>query len=255
VIIIEEGKGGEIGIGRQNMSSKVSLTANEICDYYKLRNPKKPIGSDSLRKTYLNELVSADYIEALDVKEGNTKKAYYPIVSPLTEDITELSQEIEEFNTHPEFTIRFKINVPTEYVPLANDWLNFEVLRLWKCRIEVGDQHMCSCSNASYDSNSGLKPAIQFLDQIRRDGKDIDSSDSYYSYNNRKKITMTDFVQSYNRLTDILSRHFSRPIFDNYCNKIFGEIQTLGPTVNKDIINSGIDPNSSVSSVRARRLL
>ena len=209
-----------------------------------------------MRKTYLYELVSAGWIEALDVNDGNTKKVYYPIIAlPEEQRAESVTKESEEFIGYPEFPVHYKINVPMNYIPLPLDWLNFDVLRLWKCRIDMGDQHMCSCSNSSNDSNSGSKPAIQFLDQIRKDGKDIDSSDYYYSYNNRKKITMTEFVQSYNRSTDILSRHFSRPIFDNYSNKIFGRIHSLAPTVNDDIINSGIDPNSSVSSVRARHLL
>jgi hypothetical protein len=53
--------------------NSVRLTANEICDYYNLHHPKSPINSDNLRKTYLNELTYAGYIEALDVREGNTK--------------------------------------------------------------------------------------------------------------------------------------------------------------------------------------
>jgi hypothetical protein len=44
--------------GSQNnlVSSDAALTVNEICDYYNLKNPQKPINSDNLRKTYLNEL-------------------------------------------------------------------------------------------------------------------------------------------------------------------------------------------------------
>ena len=52
-----------------------TLTANEICDYYNLYNPKSPINSDNLRKTYLNELVSVGWIESIDVRNGNTKKS------------------------------------------------------------------------------------------------------------------------------------------------------------------------------------
>jgi hypothetical protein len=64
------------------VASSVRLTANEICDFYNRLNPRSPINSDNLRKTYLNELTFAGFIEALDVREGNTKKVYYPIVSP-----------------------------------------------------------------------------------------------------------------------------------------------------------------------------
>jgi hypothetical protein len=160
--IIEE-SGGEHKLVRQShhsvSSSNVTLTANEICDYYNPKNPRKPINSDNLRKTYLNELVSAGYIEALDVKEGNTKKVYYPIVFPLEEEPKAINErttteETREFRTHPEFSIHYKINIPTNYIPLPKDWLNFEVLRLWKCRIDIGNGHSYSSSLISYNNTN-----------------------------------------------------------------------------------------------------
>jgi hypothetical protein len=57
------------------------------------------------------------------------------------------------------------------------------------------------------------------------------NNNDYYSRkrsSNRKKITMTQFVQRYNSPIDTLSRHFPRPIFANFYNKIFGEIQYVG---------------------------
>jgi hypothetical protein len=234
----------------------LTLTTNEICDYHNIKNPQKPINSDNLRKTYLNELVSAGYIEALDVKEGNTKKVYYPIIFPLEGERKAINEhtteETNEFETHPEFFIHYKINVPTYSVPLHKDWLNFEVLRLWKCRIDISNGHPYSNSLTSYDSNLANKEAeksvisaIQFLDKERKEEGNVNSSDTYY--NNRKMITMTDFVQKYNRLTDRLSRHFSRPIFEDYCDKIFGKIQYLNAIINTNTIKTGTSSNSSVS--------
>jgi hypothetical protein len=147
----------ELGINDHHVvQSYVTLTTNQICDYYNLRNPRRKINSDNLRKTYLNELVSAGWIEALDVKEGNTKKVYYPIIAlPEDQRAESETKESEEFIGYPEFPVHYKINIPMHYIPLPLDWLNFEVLRLWKCRIDMGDQHMCFCSNSSNDSNSG----------------------------------------------------------------------------------------------------
>jgi hypothetical protein len=50
---------------------------------------------------------------------------------------------------------------------------------------------------------------------------------------------MTQFVQKYNSPSDSLSRHFSRPIFSDSCNKIFGEIQYIEILPANCITNSG----------------
>jgi hypothetical protein len=50
---------------------------------------------------------------------------------------------------------------------------------------------------------------------------------------------MTQFVQKYNSPSDSLSRHFSRPIFSDSCNKISGEIQYIGILPANCITNSG----------------
>jgi Bifunctional DNA primase/polymerase, N-terminal len=257
-------------------SSSVTLTANEICQYYNLKNPQTPINSDNLRKTYLNELVSAGWIEALDVRDGNTKKAYYPIVAPLgqEEEIKnrDITQETTESKIDPEFFIHHKINVPIDYIPLTENWLNIEVLRLWKCGIDISNGPYYSTSltyaNNSNHNNNGdpiqekgqevspsIAAAIQFLDIEREEGEEKEGvedennnndkngsstiSNSNLSNNKRKKITMTQFVQRYNSPTDSLSRHFSRPIFSDSYNKIFGKIQYIGILPNNTITNSG----------------
>jgi hypothetical protein len=44
----------------------------------------------------------------------------------------------------------------------------------------------------------------------------------------RERITITQFIQKYNATLGALSRHFSRPIFANSYNNIFGKIKYLG---------------------------
>src|SRR5215469_11070492 len=85
----------------------VTLTANEICDSYNLQNPKSPINAENLRKTYLNELDTAGWIESDDVRNGNTKKAYYPIVVPPASETSRVNQEGKT-----QFFTFHKINVP-----------------------------------------------------------------------------------------------------------------------------------------------
>ncbi|MGC1930191.1 MAG: hypothetical protein WA667_14555, partial [Candidatus Nitrosopolaris sp.] len=133
-----------------------TLTANEICDYYNLQNPKSPINSDNLRKTYLNELVSVGWIESIDVRNGNTKKAYYPIVVPSeTSSLDVKTRETNETKIFPQFFTFHKINVPKNFELWSKDWLIYQILGLWKCGIELG--------NAQY-SIDNYNEALQFLD-------------------------------------------------------------------------------------------
>jgi hypothetical protein len=174
-------------------SSTVTLTANEICDYYNLQNPKSPINSDNLRKTYLNELVSVGWIESVDVRNGNTKKAYYPIVVPSETsslNVKSKTQETNETKIFPQFFTFHKINVPKNFELLSKDWLIYQILCLWKCGIELG--------SAQY-SIDNYNEALQFLD--------IESTLDH----TRNKITMRQFSENYDA-SETLSRHFSKPI-------------------------------------------
>jgi hypothetical protein len=103
------------------VASSITLTANEVCDYYNLKNPHAPINSENLRKKYLNELITAGYIEALDVRDGNTKKVYYPIIVPSEGEATlqSITEETREYGINPEFFIHQKINVTIDYIPLS----------------------------------------------------------------------------------------------------------------------------------------
>jgi hypothetical protein len=226
----------------------VTLTANEVCDYYNLQNPKSPINSDNLRKTYLNELSYAGYIEALDVREGNIKKVYYPIVAP-SEEATNIytTKETSESNNIPQFYTYYKINVPINYIHEPRNWLIFQIMSLWKCGIDLG--------NGQY-STDNYNSAIQFLDIRNKDNGINDNSNSTITNsrsntisNNRNKIRMRQFAETYGSIaTETLSRHFSKPIFANYHNKIFGNLQYIGIRPNINDENSGIPIHSSDSS-------
>jgi hypothetical protein len=223
--------------------NSVTLTANEICDYYKLQNPKSPINSDNLRKTYLNELNNAGYIEVLDVEEGNTKKVYYPIVAP-SEEATHVdaTKETSEFRNIPQFYTYYKINIPINYIPEPRNWLIFQIMSLWKCGIDSG--------NGRYTIDN-YNSAIQFLD-IRKKDDGIDDNNSTCTKSSisrtRNKITMKQFAEKYDSVAETLSRHFSKPIFAN-SHKIFGDLQYIRIRQNNNNENSRTCSDSSDSSV------
>ena len=59
---------------------------------------------------------------------------------------------------------------------------------------------------------------------------------------------MRKFAEKYNSTaTETLSRHFSKPIFSNYHNKIFGNLQYIGIRQNFIGKNSGVLSDSSGS--------
>jgi hypothetical protein len=140
-------------------------------------------------------------------------------------------------------------------------------LRLWKCGIDIGNGHhyshsLTSANSSKYNHNNNcdltqegevvapIAAAIQFLDIERGGGEEegegeeeekagAQENDNNNNKKKRNKLTMTQFVQRYNSPTDSLSRHFSRPIFSDSCNKIFGEIQYIGIFSTSTVTNSG----------------
>jgi hypothetical protein len=129
--------------------------------------------------------------------------------------------------TFPKFFTFHKINIPKNFELLSKDWLIYQILGLWKCGIELG--------NAQY-SIDNYNDAIQFLD--------IESTLCH----SRSRITMRQFSEKYDT-PETLSRHFSKPIFGDYYNKIFGKIQHIGVHRSGSTVISGSDVNSSLSSV------
>lgn len=119
------------------------------------------------------------------------------------------------------------INVPKNFELLSKDWLIYQILGLWKCGIEL--------DNAQY-SIDNYNDAIQFLD--------IESTLGH----SRSRITMRQCSEKYDT-PETLSRHFSKPIFGDYYNKIFGKIQYISIDRSGNEIISGSDVNSSLSSV------
>jgi hypothetical protein len=65
---------------------------------------------------------------------------------------------------------------------------------------------------------------------------------------------MRQFAEKYDGIaTETLSRHFSKPIFSNYHNKIFGNLQYIWTRQNVNEENSGTSLDSLDSSVRDER--
>jgi hypothetical protein len=156
----------------------------------------------------------------------------------------DVSKETKDSNNLPQFFTYYKINVPINYIPEPENWLIIQIMRLLKCGIDIG--------NGRYTVDN-YNSAIQFLDIIKKDDRIEDNnstSPNDTSNRNRNKITMRQFAEKYSStVTETLSRHFSKPIFSNYHNKIFGNLQYIGIRQNINDDNSGLSLDSSDSSV------
>jgi hypothetical protein len=120
-------------------------------------------------------------------------------------------------------------------------------MTLLKCGIDI--------ANGRY-SIDNYNSTIQFLDIIKKDDRiennKSTSTNGTSSTTNRKrnKITMKQFAENYDSAaTETLSRHFSKPIFSNYHNKIFGNLQYIGIRQYTNVKDSGTSLDSSDSSV------
>ena len=112
-------------------------------------------------------------MESIEVRNGNTKKAYYPIVVPSeTSGLNIETQETNETKVFPQFFTFHKINVPKNFALWSKDWLIYQILGLWKCGIEL--------DNARY-SIDNYNEAIQFL-VVKCGNPDCQKSHDPYFY-------------------------------------------------------------------------
>ena len=114
-------------------------------------------------------------------------------------------------------------------------------MRLWKCGIDIG--------NSRYTIDN-YNSAIQFLDIRKKDNKINDNDSTKYKSVVVLLIEITksqcvSLSERYGSIaTDTLSRHFSKPIFSDYYNKIFGQLQYIGIRQNINDKNSGMSTDS-----------
>jgi hypothetical protein len=88
---------------------------------------------------------------------GKSKCYHYQSTKVKETKNRQITEETKESMTDPEFFIRHKINVPIDYIPLSKNWLNLEVLRLWKCGIDIGNGHYSSHSLPSVNNNNQIQ--------------------------------------------------------------------------------------------------
>jgi hypothetical protein len=150
---------------------RIALTSREICDYCNSIRDTKPLTTDSLKKTFLDELLNHGYIEQETSTINAKQNIYYPLID--IEDKQTLSLSIQDQNgenatsissNEPGFDKDFQLSkliLPANCKRIPDNWLNLEILELMTYRAdpkfrlldEKGNQ-LCICSFAKKYENS-----------------------------------------------------------------------------------------------------
>lgn len=109
----------------------IAVTTRELCDYFKEIN-KKPISTDNLKHTYLDQLIKEGLIDYTQSKVHGRQNIYYPLVteslsiesimSPIDKDSQQSSTIYEQITNN-----------------ITEGWIFHEIIRLIRYRFGWGD--------------------------------------------------------------------------------------------------------------------
>jgi hypothetical protein len=120
------------------------VTSRELCYRFKSKY-HRPISTDNMKKTYLNELQNLGLIDSVDSEFDHRQKLYYPIVEvpersfTQEEKITNLSDSSRLDNLFHIPRIRIQNNCRN----IPDDWLVCSILGLARYRIDM--DHFTGC--------------------------------------------------------------------------------------------------------------
>jgi hypothetical protein len=175
----------------------IAVTTRQLCDYYK-GTIGRTITTDAMKKIYLDEFINNGLIDAIRSELDNRQNIYFPLVDTSVADNDDNESKITKLSitTRLDNILQHsKIMVSKNYNRTAENWLELQIFSLLKYRTEIG--HF-----ALFD----------------KDGEQICPCKFIYEYQKRLDLT----------------RYFSKPIFYNSDEKIFGDITKLSIVVEKE---------------------
>jgi hypothetical protein len=107
-----------------------AVTTRELCDYYKESN-NKPISTDNLKHTYLNQLINEGLIDYTNSKIDTRQNIYYPLVTEKI-SITSITDPLDNYlpNSLPIYE-RIITNI-------TENWISNEITGLARYRLDQG---------------------------------------------------------------------------------------------------------------------
>ena len=108
----------------------IAVTTRELCDFYK-EIKKKPISTDNLKHTYLNQLINEGLIDYTGSKIDTRQNIYYPLVTAKI-SITSITNPIDNYLPHS-LPIYEKI-----ITNITKEWISHEIVGLVRYRLDEG---------------------------------------------------------------------------------------------------------------------
>lgn len=166
---------------------RIAVTTPELREYLKTKN-NKVMNADSIKKTYIDELLNNAIIDEAESKLDHRQKIYFPIIEIDSEKEDEKITNYRNLLQFDNFLQYNRIILPKYYNNIPENWLKLQILDLMKYQIDGG--------------------VFQLIDQ------------------DDNETCICQFIKNYEK-DDSLIRYFVEPKINNNYNKIFGEVKLL----------------------------
>jgi predicted transcriptional regulator len=186
----------------------IAVTTKQISDYYKEKTAKA-ISSDNIKKKFLNELISNDYIGEVESELDKRQYIYYPLIElddfedqkhqDYKEKITKLSNK----NLFDNFLQYSKIILPKYCRNIPENWLIYEILSLAKHRIDLDHFEGCLADFLNQHEN------LQFLNK------------------DDNRLTIREFISEYEKAQTLI-RYFRTHEYSIFFNDQFHNLEYIG---------------------------
>jgi hypothetical protein len=133
----------------------IAVTTRELCDYFKEIH-KKPISTDNLKHTYLNQFINDGIIDYTKSKIDIRQNIYYPLV---TEKISNISIKDRIDNLSQENPLIYEKIIKE----ITQSWIFCEIMKLIRCRLDFTNLQLIDYVNNNKN--------FQLFDSLQKGGE------------------------------------------------------------------------------------
>jgi len=193
----------------------IAVSTRQLCDYFKEKKGK-PISTDNLKQTYLNQLINEGIIDYTQSKINGRENIYYPIVTDslsLLSNMSSIDKVSQQSSTIYEKIMKY----------ITEGWIFHEIIWLVCCRLGYGDKETIDVID-EFDKLQLIK-YIKNLEKFQILG----NNNYILEEESRRALSISEFIQKYshivnipidNKLSNILADYAKRSQFLPILGKI-----------------------------------
>jgi hypothetical protein len=164
----------------------IAVTTKQLCDYYKEKKGKS-ISTDSLKQTYLNQLINEGIIDYTQSKINGRENIYYPIVTNL---LSLLSNINSIDNASQQATSIFEKITKN----ITEGWIFHEIIGLICCRFGYRKKETIDIIN-----ESDKLQIIGYLNNLEK-FQILDNNNCIIEEESRRALSISEFIQKYSHI-------------------------------------------------------